>query len=290
MAARLGVAADAVRPAAFQGVAGEVHLLGADLVLKVARTGFAADLRKEALVVPHAVAAGVRTPEVVEFGAGGPPFGAPYLVLRRAPGVAVAEPGPRARRELGRELALLHAAPVPPEVRAGVPADPVGDPGPGVERLVAEGWLSADLARWLLGWLGALAALAPPFDAPVLIHGDVSAANLLVDPGPDGRLVALLDWGDAALTEPAVEFAKVPMRALPEVLDGYLEGRGESGAAAWAARALWHHVVWAVGAVARGPEPEARHWSAQPVNRLLELVRACAEGLPEGWQALRPPR
>ncbi|TDC76199.1 phosphotransferase family protein [Streptomyces hainanensis] len=282
IARRHGVAPADVRPAPRQGVAAEVRLLGDDLVLKVARpgdTGFAADLRKEAVVIPHAARLGVRTPEVVEFDGAGGELGAPYLVLRRAPGVAPPddEPGPLAYRELGEQLAVLHAAPRTP--LAGVPEDRADDPRPGVEALAARGHLGVGLAGWLLGWLDELAAEAPAEPPLVLLHGDVSAGNLLVDPA-SGALTALFDWGDAAYADPAVEFAKVPPRAVRSVLAGYAPDEG----AAWWPRILRHHVSWAVGRLSGAPEPTATHWSAQPANRLLELLRYFStDGAADGW-------
>jgi aminoglycoside phosphotransferase (APT) family kinase protein len=285
LARRYGVAAGAVVPAAVQGVAGQVWLLGEELVLKLAGEGpgFAADLRKEAVVIPFAGRVGVRTAEVVELGDGD--GDGPYVVLRRVRGRGFGqgeEPGPGVYRELGEQLALLHGAVVPAAVREGVPldADAVADPRPGVERLVAAGYLGADVARWLTGWLDELAG---PGQAPTgsprmcLIHGDAAPTNLLVDAG---RLAALLDWGDAAITDPAVEFAKVPPRALRWVLEGYVGGAAVEW---WMARALWHHVVWAVGRLGTPPDPVAAHWSAQPGNRLLELLRYYAEGAADGW-------
>jgi aminoglycoside phosphotransferase (APT) family kinase protein len=281
VAARYGVAAGQVRPVPEQGVAAEVWLLGDDLVLKAARDGFAADLRKEAVVIPHARALGVRTPELV---AAGDLDGVPYLVLRRATGLP-GLPAGEAYRALGRELARLHAGPVPAAVRRAVPEDPPDDdPAPAVERLAASGHLSAELAGWVAGRLGALAARAA-WDGvpPVLLHGDVAAGNVLTEPRA-AAAVTLLDWGDAAIGDPAAEFAKVPPRHLPDVLTGYLpRGAADPAAPRWVARALWHHLTWAVLRLPTGPEPGAAHWSAQPGNRLLELLRAYSGALPEPW-------
>ncbi|WP_158920390.1 phosphotransferase family protein [Streptomyces sp. NBRC 109706] len=292
VARRHGVAPDEVRPAAFQGAAGWVCLLGEQLVLKVARPGgdFADDLRKEALVVPFAVQQGVRTPEMIACGELDGPVPLPYLVLRRAAGRAVGangddpgDPGELACRELGRELAVLHAARIPPDVREGVPVDRPADPRRMVDRLARQGYLSGSLADWLGGWLARLAEEAPPGPEATLIHGDIAANNLLLD--AQGSLTALLDWGDAAWADPAMEFAKVPPRLLPAVLTGYLgdpDAIAEVGRS-WAARALWHHLGWAVPRLTSPPDPAAGHWSAQPANRLLELLRCYADGLPAPW-------
>ncbi|WP_190232769.1 phosphotransferase family protein [Streptomyces avicenniae] len=288
-ARRHGLSAARVTRSPVQGAAATVWLLGDGLVLKIAHRdpALAADLRKEAVVIPYAAGLGVRTPEIVEFGDDSE---LPYLLLRRAPGAVPdgGEPSPAVHRELGGQLALLHGARPLPSL-PGVPVDDAGgDPRPGVERLASEGYLSAGLADWLAGWFDDLAAripAAPP--EPVLIHGDVSALNLLVG-GPDGGgLTALIDWGDAVVTDPAVEFAKVPPRGVADVLAGY--GVRADEADVWWARVLWHHLSWAVPRLADPPRPQTAHWSAQPANRLLELLRHYA-GLFPGAGSMRSQR
>ncbi|GAB3993968.1 hypothetical protein GCM10029992_07040 [Glycomyces albus] len=114
IARRHEVASDAVAAAPSQGVANRVYFLGDDLVLRVARPENADDLRKEAIVIPAAVRAGVRTPEMVAFE--DDLLEVPYMVLRRAFGVTPGLPeaaGDRRwqplYRRLGAELAALHA-------------------------------------------------------------------------------------------------------------------------------------------------------------------------------------
>ncbi|GAB3993970.1 hypothetical protein GCM10029992_07050 [Glycomyces albus] len=94
----------------------------------------------------------------------------------------------------------------------------------------------------------------------------------------------MLDWGDSAWADPAVEFAKLPLRAVPAALEGYL---GECDPA-WAARVLWHHLHWAVGRLAGPADARAAHWSAQPGSRLLEVMRFFLADPPRPWSELRP--
>ncbi|HLU28389.1 MAG TPA: hypothetical protein VKZ65_08110, partial [Glycomyces sp.] len=82
---------------------------------------------------------------------------------------------------------------------------------------------------------------------------------------------------------PATEFAKLPLRAVPAALEGYLGECEES----WAARILWHHLHWALGRLPTPAETEAGHWSAQPANRLLEVMRFFLADPPEPWAGLR---
>ncbi len=273
----------AVAAAPVQGAANLVYFLGEALVLRIARPETAEDLRKEAVVIPAAVRAGVRTPALVDFDDGGGLLEVPYMLVERAPGVT---PGRSADdrwrpayRELGAELAALHAdVDAPP----GVPDEAAADPRPDVAALAGAGYLSADLCDWLTGWFDRLEPHRPAAPDARLIHGDASPTNLLADPGTK-RLTALLDWGDAALADPATEFAKLPLRAVPAVLEGYAGGCEES----WAARVLWHHLHWAVGRFASPAEPAGAHWSAQPANRILEVMRFFLADPPPPWRGLR---
>jgi hygromycin-B 7''-O-kinase len=274
----------AVAPAPAQGVANRVYFLGDHLVLRIARPETADDLRKEALVIPAAVRAGVRTPDMVAFD--DDLLETPYMVVKRAKGITPGLPeGPadgrwnEAYRELGAELAALHRniTELP-----GVPEDKASDPRPDIVRLAETGYLSAELADWLVAWFDRLEDRCGAGAPMRLIHGDASSQNLLVDPETK-RLNAILDWGDAAWADPATEFAKLPLRAVPAVLDGYLDAPDET----WAARILWHHLHWAVGRLASPPETQAAHWSAQPGNRLLEIMRFFNADPPSPWADLR---
>lgn len=271
----------AVAAAPLQGVANRVYFLGEGLVLRIARPESADDLRKEAIVIPAAVRAGVRTPEVVSFD--DDLLEAPYMVLRRvegtAPGLPAAPADERWRpvyRQLGAELAALHRG---VDELPGVPADTGGDPRADVAALADAGYLSADVADWLTGWFDRLEPLTPAAPRARLIHGDAGPTNLLAD---SGRLTAVLDWGDAAWADPAVEFAKLPLRAVPPVLEGYL-GEVNEG---WAARVLWHHLHWALGRLPTPSEPRAAHLSAQPGNRILEIMRFFLADPPPPWREL----
>jgi aminoglycoside phosphotransferase (APT) family kinase protein len=279
---RIDPAAIAASPA--QGIATRVYLLGDHLVLRIARPETADDLRKEALVIPAAVSAGVRTPEMIEFD--DDLLDTPYMIVKRANGITPGLPESPADerwgavyRRLGVELAALHRN------ITDLPAatvDESSDPRPDVEKLGETGYLSTDLAEWLIAWFDRLEDRRGADGTVQLIHGDASPQNLLVDPETK-RLNAILDWGDAAWADPATEFAKLPLRAVPTVLSGFLDEPDET----WAARILWHHLHWAVGRLASPPDPRAAHWSAQPGNRLLEIMRFFNADPPSPWADLR---
>ncbi|MEV6108912.1 aminoglycoside phosphotransferase family protein [Streptomyces sp. NPDC051940] len=288
LAGHHGLPLSAVRPAPLQGVANRVWFVGEHLVLRVARDepGAVADLRKELAVIPYATELGVRTPRLEGFGETGP---VPYVLLRRAHGVvpelpesAAGDPRGEVYRQLGAELALLHRGRYagPP-----VPYDDGGDPLRTVERLRAEAYLGAAEARWLSGWFARLAPYREGVE-PVLVHGDACPTNLLADPA-SGDLSWLLDWGDAHLGDPAEDFAKLPLRAVPYALAGYL---GEAAAGSvqreWAARVLWHQLHWALARIPTPPGRDGVHWSSPMAARLLEVLRFYAEGAPEAWRGV----
>ncbi|ACQ80853.1 aminoglycoside phosphotransferase [Beutenbergia cavernae DSM 12333] len=301
VAARVGTAARAVgAPAATHplapGAANHVLALGDDLVLRIARTPAGArDLATEAVVLPHVVAAGVRTPALVWFDAGDDDVPA-ALVVRRAPGSDLAGAdlaGPDAARldgvlrETGRQLARVHT--LGHELGHGafaVPDDPWSPAAPLVRSLVTDGLLDDDGAAWLQGVLSGLEAAAGAPE-PTLVHGDVAPQNLLADGAPPA-LTALLDWGDASWADPATDLAKLPLPALPAVVAGYREMTGDD--APWEARALRLHLAWALGRL-RAPHPvtggEQRHWTARPFSRLVGVLRFLADP-PAGWPSLVP--
>jgi hygromycin-B 7''-O-kinase len=271
IAARHRVPAGRVRPLP-TGAANHVYLLGEQLVLRVARSAAgAADLRKEAAVIPVARDAGVRTPELVWFDGDA-------MVLARAPGSDLADRvrQPRVLAELGRQLALLHAVSVRPD---GVPAHDAG-PEPGVltAAIARDGMIDRDTAGWLDGWVGRLTALVPADPRRTLLHGDIAPQNLIEHAG---RLTGIVDWGDAGWADPAAEFAKMPLAEVPAVLAGY-------GVPGLEPAVLRYHLLWALGRLRdTTPRPGQRHWTAPPAARLLDLLRFFAAGPPAPWSRLR---
>jgi aminoglycoside phosphotransferase len=246
------------------GVANRVRITG-DRVIREARTAaFAADLAKEARVIPAARAAGVRAPEIVSFDGA-------RMVQVRMPGVDLATAGstPAVLRELGAELRLLHVRAVRPP---GVPDDDPADPHTVVAGLARRRLIDPGTAAWLDGWFDRLASDPAP---RALVHGDVAPQNVLAD---GGALTGLVDWGDAAWADPATDFAKMPLADVTHMLAGYGE--------AIEARVLRYHLGWALGRLAApAPDPGA-HWTAPPYSRLMGLLRFFASGPPAPWNRL----
>ncbi|GAE87984.1 phosphotransferase family protein [Acetivibrio straminisolvens] len=53
------------------------------------------------------------------------------------------------------------------------------------------------------------------------VHGDTNPFNFLCT--EDDRLLSVIDWGDAGLADPAIDFYMIPIEVLDVVLDGYSE-------------------------------------------------------------------
>jgi len=279
VARRHGVAPEQVAEVV-GGVANRGFVLGDELFLRVARPGFETDLRKESVVVPVARAAGVLTPEIVEYDDSRAAISAPYAVMRRVHGV---EPSDGPPEGLAEQLARLHQherTEIP-----GLPQDDRDDPWLTVDNLAQRGTIDLGTAKWLGGWFTRLAGRFERNETKVLIHGDVAAHNLLA--GPGGELRALIDWGDAARAPRGMDFAKLPLEHVAAILPEYVRHtRSAVREEEVAAAALWFHLDWGLGKLTAGPWPGQRHWTAPPGSRVLGLLRFFAAGPPEPWRDL----
>ncbi|QJY46104.1 phosphotransferase [Pseudonocardia broussonetiae] len=119
-----------------------------------------------------------------------------------------------AATRLGRDLRALHDI-GRGEVGDLLPVDP------------------ADPHEWLDGLTGpdhllrAVRADVPrPADRLVPAHADLGAEHLLED---GGRLTGIIDWSDAAVTDPALDLARLLRDFGPAFLDAVLDAYGEDG-------------------------------------------------------------
>lgn len=197
------------------GLDHEAHEVDGELVVRRRRTGDpderAAAVRREAALLE--VVAGVSPLPVPEVVAADPEAG--VLVLRELPGRPLldrplADPAPLVA-PLAGFLRALHATPVD-RVEGIAPRDAT----PRAEwlaeardayQVVAPGLPGADRQR-VEAFLDAPPP-APPAVA-VLCHNDLGAEHLLVDGEPPAVVVTgVIDWGDAALGDPAVDLARL---------------------------------------------------------------------------------
>ncbi len=288
LAVSFGLEPEAVRPLPDVGITNAIYALGEELVLRVPRAApaFERTLAHEAAVVPLAVAAGMRTPRLVCFDPSQSVLPAPYVVyervnghrLEREPGAISSSPGPW--RDLGQDLGRLHDLEVPSGLDLDPPL-PMAKPEDLLDDRLADGWVSSWDHDWLSGWLTALGAYGDGHEK-TLVHGDIQAANVLVD--VSGGYLALIDWGDARLDDPAHDFAGVPMSVVPAMLEGY----GGEPTLAFKARVVRRHLQLALLLMPRGAVTDLS-WAERGAPILVELMRFFASGPPPGWSDLAAP-
>ncbi len=296
IAARHGLGARSCSRLPSIGVFNAVYGLGDDLILRVPRAQprVVAMAAKEAVAVPAARAAGVRTPRLVAFDDSLALLPVPYAVYERVHGEPLELLGldpaatPTAYRALGRDLARLHSgvAPDGPVGDLGVPNLPQGDPRPLPWELAAAGYCSTVEARWLDRWLARLPPLLHAPDTRRFLHGDTQATNILVRPGSHEYL-ALIDWGGCGWGDPALDFSGMPLAAVPTVLAGYRELATLPEDATAEARILRYHLHFALISVRGAPQPR-RSWAERPLGYLLAVMRFLLDPPSPRWVALYP--
>jgi aminoglycoside phosphotransferase (APT) family kinase protein len=293
IAERHGLAATSFMRLPDTGIFNAIYLLGDAWVLRVPRVHpihFAA-LRKEAVAIPTARAAGVTTPRLVAFDESCDLLPVPYSILERVHGQALgplnldATDTPDVWRALGRELALLHAG-VPVDGPAGALAlETMPDPRASADRLSDEGHLTAAEAGWLGRWCDRLAPDASTVPRHRFLHSDVQATNVMVSADAHS-LVAVLDWGSCGWGDPAWDFVGMPLRAVPYMLEGYRALHPVDAEDTAEVRITWRQLQIALWLARRAPQPE-RSWGERPLSMLLDILRFFAEEPGERWRAAR---
>ena len=266
--------------AAWPDLAGDVTRVGSgwdtdvwrvgELAVRFPRRAFGvACVDNELVVLPRLPALPIAIPRPLRVGE--PMLGYPSRFYAHAwlPGAPVLRTQPsddelaRLATPLGELLRVLHATPPP----AGVPADRRRDV---VER--GHHWLAqvaavvapaiADAARALL------AAMPAPDAAPVLLHNDLHAANLLVDAGaPTG----VIDWGDSAVGEPASDLAVGWSVVPPGARAAFRAAYGPISDATWARARVVAVVRQGLVFAAWGrDDPGVAAWTARSLARILD--------------------
>lgn len=161
--------------------------------------------------------------ELHDSGVLGRPVGVFEWLPGRSAQVGAIHPDERASigRQLGRILRELHAMPLQPCLLLGTR---VRGPESLVEisewyrAALEERSRAAGLSGPPAGLCAALSAMAkvPPWEGqPVLVHGDFAAKHILL--GPNGGVCAVLDFGEAAVCEPAADVGAMLVSWGPEV-------------------------------------------------------------------------
>lgn len=280
------------------GVFNAIWCIGDGVVLRVPRDhpAFVAAARKESVAVPAARGAGVRTPRMISFDDSLDLLPVPYSLYERVRGetLGLLEGDPAGDpagasgvwEELGRDLALLHAGVAGDGPAAGLDLEGMPDPRPWPDEMAGEGRFTAAEARWISAWLH---QLSPANDGVPrrFLHGDSQATNVMVEAG-SLRYIAVLDWGSCGWGDPAWDFAGVPLRAVPAMLEGYRAVAPLEGDETAEARILWRHLQLSLYLMRRGPQP-GKSWAERPLGMFLDVVRFMLGNPGERWELWKPP-
>ena len=202
----------------FEGVVNEVWMAG-DVVVRVNKNvHYESDVWTESVAVPALTARGIQTPNLVAFDHDLDIVPRLVTIYDRVPGVPLSKveslPDPEAFfTSLGREIRRFHDR-----------ITEVDDPD---ERLDPQWTINMDAFRETLSreFPEALAILPPGLtfkneEPGVFCHQDLHADNIMVH---EGKLAAIIDWGDAGWADRSVDFRWTPARYLSAMFEGYGE-------------------------------------------------------------------
>ena len=244
------------------GVANRIYATK-DVVLRVAMDNAeaVADARTESVAAPVALAAGVLTPRLLAFDDSRMLVDRPYSLWERVHAKTLGIFPPDARllpdtwRAVGQQLGVLHR-------RVSDCPDPLGwldQPAREVDlmqrltNLASSCRIDTTRAREIERWIEMLRPAVAVRTASCFLHNDIHEMNLMC--ARDGSLRAVIDWGDAGWGDPALEFAQIPILAVPFVLTGYeTQAPGLLGDAP-GARIVWDKLGLALEALPEDPRP-----------------------------------
>lgn len=221
------------------GLDNTVYLVNGDLIVRARVTDPAAVRREVALLAVVKDLVEVRVPEVLftDDRVG-------VIAYHALPGKPLDQhpvPDPaRLAAPLGRLLSALHAAP-PERMRDLAPPDAYPAPtllqDARLDYRDVEPHVPAPLRPLIERFLAA----EPPGEPRELrlCHNDLGAEHLLAD-AATSTLTGVIDWTDAALTDPAHDFAKIYRDLGPEVFDLVLASYDRNFDDADRRRALFH--------------------------------------------------
>ncbi|WP_158263772.1 phosphotransferase family protein [Deinococcus arcticus] len=236
-----------------EGTDHRVYALGEEHVLRCPRwAGGGEALHQEAaLLAALAPLLPLPVPEVLDWVEVGPLCPEGGAVARRLPGLPAlgrALPQPvEVGRVLGRLLTALHHVPAA-AVTLATDHDPGGqdwqDAALADLSMAEAAGLLPEAARWR-----AVVQAPPPLAVPLVpLHGDFAAEHVLLDAA--GLPCGVLDWADAALGDPARDWAGLLHWAQPGLLAAALAVAPQSPALV--RRAAWYATCRALGDVAFG--------------------------------------
>lgn len=197
-------------------------------VLRMPRRHVAVRLLEREIAVLGALAPRLPLPVTSPLFSGHDPDGWPYAAYRYLDGEVLAlrddEPGPAIGQAIGAFVRALHACPPV----AGLGGDELGKVDV-ARRLELTRALAARHGVTLPDDLVEMAQSVTLAGRPVVVvHGDLDARHVLVEPSPDGvlRPTGVIDWGDVHRGDPATDLAFAFSALAGEAREAFMEAYG----------------------------------------------------------------
>jgi macrolide phosphotransferase len=151
------------------------------------------------------------------------------IAYPRLPGEPADETWQPTDDTLGRSIALLHSLPTGPLQTLGVPVSTPDDQRKWLIDKLETVMPEFDIpSAWLRRWHDWLAAADRWPQEVVLVRGDLHPQHLLVE---GGRLVGLIDWADATISDPSLDFVDPYHYLAPAVFERLLADYERHGGA-----------------------------------------------------------
>lgn len=277
-------------PEPWTGAASHVYPLG-NVVIKIPfdRPDAIEAVTNEATIAPFVRKLGVKTPKLIVFDASREILPVPFTVFRRVDHAESLEHLSRspasvqdAWEEAGRQIARVHSVLPDTNELPGLSTfrqSPEEDPRLWADELRTRGAMRQDDACWLQTLLDRLAphALA---DVPLtLCHGDVNAANVLVEEG-SYRFRALIDWAGSGWLDAAWDFSGASLDAVPFLLAGHRSVAPLPMDHTAEARILWCQVQMRLFGARKLASPET---AQQQLEGYMERLRRFAQQADLAW-------
>ena len=116
-----------------------------------------------------------------------------------------------------------------------------------IAELAASARIDAATATEIERWIGALRPAVAATTDHCSLHNDIHDMNVICR--RRGSVLAIIDWGDAGWGDPALEFAQVPLAAVPFVMTGYESEAVDLLGDPPEARVIWDKLDYALHAV-----------------------------------------
>ncbi|MCP4643182.1 MAG: aminoglycoside phosphotransferase family protein [bacterium] len=242
------------------GVANRIYATS-DVVLRVASDHPEAipDARTESVAAPVAHAAGILTPRLLAFDDSRELTDRPFSLWERVHGetLGLHSPDPHTAqdtwRRVGRELALLHSRVTECDDPNGYLDEPDRDHQlrDRLDRLASAGRVERGLSKQIADLIEELRPTVAAATRTCFLHNDIHAMNVMCS--SEDSLLAILDWGDAGWGDPTIEFAQIPLAAIPYTAAGYQEVAPDFLGEAPEARVVWDKIDYALEALETEP-------------------------------------